>query len=356
MGGLESIGDSVATDPRYLEGACIWNNAADLEWALRAPISLNIRQLLLQAYCTFSVYGQREVFIMLVSGIYFTMLKFRCPNDFEPLPQGSNTSNKKRKLEPRKSGEPGEPGEPKEPATGKPECMAANRISNLQLDTLIPSEYVEVIYHNAPVLDDIQARDIRLSDAFRQALRERLDDINFQPCSLFDLRSAQYMPNDEDLVSPIELHLVRYSRASSQNKAKVSVSRWYSRARAEGCPKTPKQQRQPYVESPINNKEAPLSPEYKGKAVGVGSRKSLQRMSKDVTNFLRSANRQEEDANLDQVEDASSDQVEDASSDQEEEASSDQEFLNAGGNTKCGNHQEGSGGAGGTEGEGDASD
>ena len=340
VGGLESIGDSVGTDTRYLEGACIWSDAVDLEWALTATISLNLRQILLQAYCTFSVYGQREVFIMLVSGIYFTMLKFKCPKYFKPLPQGSNTSNKKRKLEHGKSEEPGNPEEQEEPATGKPECTVANRISNPQLVTLIPLEYIEVIYHNAPVFDDIQARDLRLSDAFRQVLRERLDDINFQPCSLFDLRSAQYIPNDEDLVSPIGSRLVRYSRASSQNTARDSISQWYLRARAEDCPKTPKQQRQPYVESPIDNKEAPLSPEYKGKASGVGSRKSLQRKSKDLTNFLRSTNRQEEEANLDLVEDASSHQ----------------EFLNAGGNTKCGSHQEGSGGAGGTKDEGDASD
>jgi len=190
----------------------MWNEAADLELAVDAALSLNLRQLLLQAYCTFSVYGQHEVFIMLVSGIYFTMLKFKRPEDFKPLPQGPNTSNKKRKLAP---GEPGIPGESGEPATGEPECKAANQISNTKLASLIPLEYVEVIYYGAPVFDGIQARDIGLSDAFRQALRERLDDITLQPCSLFDLRSAQYMPIELNLVSPIEPRVVRYLRVLS---------------------------------------------------------------------------------------------------------------------------------------------
>ena len=158
-------------------------------------VSLNLRQLLLQAYCTFSVYNQREVFIMLVSGVYFTLLKFERPEDFESLPQAPDTSNKKRKLEVEES------------VTGEPKCRAAKEINNSQLTSLIPLECIEVIYHSAPVFDDIQARDLRLSDAFRKALRERLDDVDFQPCSLFDLRSAQYVPSDDGLVRPTELRV-----------------------------------------------------------------------------------------------------------------------------------------------------
>jgi len=179
----------------------------DLTWFLSSFVSLNLRQLLLQAYCTFSVYNQHEVFIMLVPGVYFTVLKFKRPKGFKPHPQGPDSSNKKRKLadEERDTG-----------GAGEPDCRAATNISNAQLVALIPSEYVEVIYHNAPVFDDVQARDLRLSDAFRQALWQRLDDINFQPCSLFDLRSAQYTPIDDDLVSPIEPRVVRNSRDFSE--------------------------------------------------------------------------------------------------------------------------------------------
>ena len=163
-------------------------------------VSLNLRRLLLQAYCTFSVYNQDEVFIMLISGVYFTLLKFERPEGFKPFPQAPDTSNKKRKLEAEES------------ITGKPKRRAAKEITNSQLASMIPSECIEVIYHSAPVFDDIEARDLRLSDAFRQALRERLDDVGFQPCSLFDLRSAQYVPNDGKLVRSTEFRAACYLR------------------------------------------------------------------------------------------------------------------------------------------------
>ena len=157
--------------------------------------------MLLQAYCAFNVYNQREVFVMLVPGVYFTLLKFKRPEDFEPLARASGASNKKRKL-----------GAEEFATTGKPKCWAAKEISNSQLAKLIPLEYVEVMYHSAPVFEDIQARDVRLSDAFRQALRERLDDTTLQPCSLFDLHSAQYAPMDKDVVRSIEPRADRHSR------------------------------------------------------------------------------------------------------------------------------------------------
>ena len=201
-------GDHTPANPHSAGNRCIWNDAGDLTWLLNAAITLNLRQLLLQAYCTFSVYHQHEVFIMLISGSYFSMLKFTHPNDFKPLLPGSNILYKKRKL-----------GGAKEPATGEPECQEADKILNPQLITLIPLECVEVIYHYVPVFDDIQARELHLSNAFRQALRERLDDVDFQPCSLFDLRHARYVPRDKDLVRPIELRALRNSQvisASSQ--------------------------------------------------------------------------------------------------------------------------------------------
>lgn len=129
---------------------------------------------------------------MLVSGVYFTMLEIKHPKGFEPLPQDPGAPTKKRKLEDG------------ERDTEEPERRPASHIQDSQLVDLIPLEYVEVIYHRAPVFDDFHAWDLRLSDAFRQALCERLDDVNFQPCSLFDLRSAQYVQNDKHLVRPIE--------------------------------------------------------------------------------------------------------------------------------------------------------
>ena len=126
---------------------------------------------------------------MLVSGVYFSVLKFNHPGSFKPLHQAS-----------KKGGKP----EDNVSETGKPKSPVAGAITDAQLAALIPLEYVEVIHHNVPVFNDTQARGLHLSDAFRQALFERLNDINFQPCSLFNLRSAQYTQRAEDIVRPIE--------------------------------------------------------------------------------------------------------------------------------------------------------
>lgn len=172
-------------------------------FAIEDAIYQNLRQLLLQAYCTFNVYGQSEVFIMLASGVHFTLLKFKRPNSLKPPPQASTAPNKKRKLE------------AEETSSEKPGCRAANEISNFQLTVLIPLECVEVIYHGAPVFDSVEVEELRLSDAFRQALRERLNDVNFQPCSLFDLHAAQYASVDQSLVRLIEPQAVWNSRYPS---------------------------------------------------------------------------------------------------------------------------------------------
>lgn len=137
---------------------------------------------------------------MLISGVYFTLFKFERPKDFEPLLQAPSTSNKKRKLGAGES------------STGQPKCQAAKEVSNAQLASLIPLGYIKVVYHSAPVFDDIRTLDLRLSDAFRQTLRERLADVDFQPCSLFDLRSAQYVPIEKDLVRSNKPHVVYCSR------------------------------------------------------------------------------------------------------------------------------------------------
>lgn len=53
-------------------------------------------------------------------------------------------------------------------------------------------------------------------------------------------------------------------------------------------PKTPKRRMHPYVESPVEGKEAPVSPEYRGNVSSkVVQRESLQRESKDRTNLFR---------------------------------------------------------------------
>jgi hypothetical protein len=176
----------------------VWADKDERPVAHGGNIFKSIRQLLLQAYSAFSVYKQPDVFIMLISGAYFTLFKFVRPEVFEPLPHALEASNKKRKLE------------AEEAITGLPKSRPAKEISDYQLIGSIPLENVEVVYHNAPVFEDIEALDpgLHLSDAFRQALCKQLDDVSFQPCSLFNLHTAQYAPDDEDIVCLTNLRVV----------------------------------------------------------------------------------------------------------------------------------------------------
>lgn len=84
----------------------------------------------------------------------------------------------------------------------------AKEISDSQLACLIPFECVKVIYHEAPVFEDVKAEELCLSNAFRQALHEQLSDVDFQPCSLFDLHTAQYMPQGNQIVRSVEPQVV----------------------------------------------------------------------------------------------------------------------------------------------------
>ena len=127
---------------------------------------------------------------MLVSGVYFTLFKFKRPEVLEPPPQAPTVSNKKRKLE----------VEDENDSAKESKCQVSREISNSKLKNLIPLESIEVVYHKAPVFDDFDAGELHLSDPFRQALHEQLGDVNFQPCSLFNLHTAQYVPEDSDIV------------------------------------------------------------------------------------------------------------------------------------------------------------
>ena len=219
---------------------------------------------------------------MLIPGVHFTLFKFQRPDLFEPLPQVPTTLNKKRKLE------VAEETTDTETSAEKPKCRSTNETTNSQLTDLIPLENIEVIYHCAPVFEDYTTRELRLSDAFRQALHEQLVDVNFQPCSLFDLETAQYRPEDG-----YKVRLVNYRLSDNhkifQNDAVCSLYRWYSNIQTGGhVLKTPERSYHPYIESPVGGKETPLSPEYQGKVLPkVSHRESIQRGSKDRTNVLR---------------------------------------------------------------------
>lgn len=145
-------------------------------------------KLLLQAYCTFEAYDDNEIHIMLIVGIYFTLFKFTRPDDFGPLPQELDPQPKRQKFETGDS------------RTGKPKWRAAKNISNSQLADLIPLKCISVLCPNAPVFINARDWDLQLSDAFRLALNDRLNEVKFQSCSLFDIRGAQYTPDITEYV------------------------------------------------------------------------------------------------------------------------------------------------------------
>ena len=122
---------------------CIW--LSETGWDVGEHLAYHIRQLLLQVYCTFSAYNQHEVFTMLVSGVYFTLFKFTRPETFKPLPQAPTASNKKRKLEAQEVAD----------NTNEHDCQVAKEISNSKLMDMIPLEYIDVVYHKAPVFSDV---------------------------------------------------------------------------------------------------------------------------------------------------------------------------------------------------------
>ena len=138
---------------------------------------------------------------MLIVGIYFTLFRFSRPDNLEPLPQESDPRHKRQKFETGDS------------RTGKPKWKAAKHIDDSRLADLIPPKYISVFYPNAPVFANARDWDLQLSDAFRLALNDRLNEVKFQPCSLFDVRGAQYTPNTEYLVRPLNNSaIVRYSQ------------------------------------------------------------------------------------------------------------------------------------------------
>ena len=115
---------------------------------------------------------------------------------------------------------------------------------------------------------------------------------------------------------------------SPQKTAGSQISEWNSRVRAEDGPRTSNPRGQLDFESRLDDEEAPPSLEFKEKAPGVTSGRSLQRETEDIRNFFRPANRQGGDTG------------------------SDQEGLSAGGDMR-GSREEGSGGTGGVEDEGE---
>lgn len=187
----------------YSANGWFWTDRDDACNRANKIIASSVRQLLLQAYCAFQTYDEDEVHIMLIVGIYFTLFKFSRPDHFEPLLEESDPEPKRQKFETGDS------------RTGKPKWKGAKSIDDSKLSDLIPLECISVLYPNAPVFIDPRDWDLQLSDAFRMALNDRLNEAKFQPCSLFDVRGAQYALGIE--------HSVRHSNPLNANRSPVPL-------------------------------------------------------------------------------------------------------------------------------------
>ena len=169
-----------------MHGAGQWFWAGDkAHAAARLALRSSIRQLILQAYCAFNTFEKRTIPIMLICGTLFSLFKFTRPENLHPLPVefvDPGPSSKKRKHNDQLA----------EYRNVLTKLSTVKDTSNSQLSDIIPINCVEVVYYAVPVFVDLRAQQAHLSDGFRQALRECLDGIDLQPCSLFDLQAAQY--------------------------------------------------------------------------------------------------------------------------------------------------------------------
>lgn len=251
----------------------------------------SIRQLILQAYCAFNTFEKQSISIMFICGTLFSLFKFTRPKKFPSLsgvPAEPGPSSKKRKLDDQLA-------EHRDPLT---KLTTAKATTDSQLSDVIPLDCVEVVYHAVPVFVDLRAQHAYLSDGFRQALRECLDGIDLQPCSLFDLQTAQFSPEDartrlvcllgdDILIASVDPFL--------QYDATEILATWYEEARAipGGVSQTPSRKSEkssPYDEtSPIRHPrtgevipEAESSPgfKYQGRVTELDPRKPIPRKGK----------------------------------------------------------------------------
>ena len=156
---------------------------------MRLALKASIRQLILQAYCAFNVFEKKTIYIMFICGTFFSLFRFTRPENLHPLPEEFSEpgpSSKKRKLDDKSA----------EYRNALTRLSTVKETSDSQLSHTIPMDCVEVIYHVVPVFVDLRARQLHLSDGFRQALCQCLDGIDLQPCSLFDLQTAQFSRED----------------------------------------------------------------------------------------------------------------------------------------------------------------
>jgi len=143
----------------------------------------SVRQLPLQAYCTFKAHDGNEVYITLLESTYFTLFKFGRPDNFEPLPQEPDPQPKRQGLNLAILVLGSQSGE-------RPRA----------LETPSPLKWISMRYLGAPVLVGAQDRDLQLSDPFHLVLNDRLDGDRVSALLIVWSPGAQYIPSIEGSV------------------------------------------------------------------------------------------------------------------------------------------------------------
>ena len=259
--------------------------------AMGVVLRSSIRQLILQAYCAFNAFEKQTISIMFICGARFSLFRFTRPKKSPPLPEVSTELGPPSK----KQNADDQWAEYRDALT---KLTTANATTNSQLSDAIPLNCVEVAYHAVPVFADLRAQHAHLSDGFRQALRECLDGINLQPCSLFDLQAAQF--SREDIRSDLVCLLASDTPATFvdpfvQHEATAMLTEWYAGVNVNHSdvfrtPSRKSEKSSPYDEtSPIRHPrtgaiipETESSPEfkYKGRNTEIEPRTSIPRKVK----------------------------------------------------------------------------
>jgi hypothetical protein len=138
----------------------------------------SIRQLLLQAFCSWHVFDQPDIHIKFICGIYFTLVKFTRPLQLHPLPNFVASTGEKRKYIDLVNA-----------------ISTTTDIPDASIIQWVPEDSIEVFYWNKPVSDDIRNPELHLGILFRSGLKLCLEGMDSQPSGLFDVTEIEVQFN-----------------------------------------------------------------------------------------------------------------------------------------------------------------
>ena len=267
---------------------------------MQSALNSNIRQLLLQAYCAFNVCDDDTIYITFICGVYFSLFRFTRPTYLQPFAEEvvePGPSPKKCKLDYQHG----------EFHNVLRKLKRVQDITNPQLSNMLPLECVEVVCHSVPVFEDIRAPQVHLSDGFRQALRDCLAGIDFQPCSLFELQTVQFSQGEGGLVRSLGNVVIACADSLTQRNGVRALTSWYDAARgADQTPPRRTNQKSVYDESSpiVHQRTGEVIPgpspgtqfTFKGGKINVKPRKMPARQVKTDPNNVTDSSDAERDS------------------------------------------------------------